>query len=181
MTDCINLKAIYGQKYRIGHDPAAFTWVEKTDPWMMTIPCRFGTIYPQGGEMLAIEIDNHTITANKVAAIPGVAPHQNGDFERAYLFHMDLFGEVAKIVRPWRKRQLSEQQKHEATQRLQKYRFAPKSPAMTPHTLGPNRGVKAKNRIKPQPKHFGPELGRISNPKGDGVSELKRKANGSKK
>src|SRR6516162_1536222 len=110
MTDCINLKAIYGQKYRIGHDPAAITWGEKTDPWMMTIPCRLGVIYPHGGEHLAVEIDHRPITAKKVAAIPGVIIYQHGDHEKTFLFPVALFDQVAAIVRPRRKRHLSEKQ-----------------------------------------------------------------------
>jgi hypothetical protein len=35
---CINLAQMFGDRYRIGHDEAAVTWGERSDPWMMTIP-----------------------------------------------------------------------------------------------------------------------------------------------
>jgi hypothetical protein len=54
MTPCINLQEQFGQQYRLGLDEAA---KEKNDLWMMTMPARWGTIYPHGGEMLAVEID----------------------------------------------------------------------------------------------------------------------------
>ena len=48
---CIDLRERFGQKYRIGFDEAVET---KNDPWMMTIHCRWGTIYPHGAELLAL-------------------------------------------------------------------------------------------------------------------------------
>ena len=58
---CINLRERFGQQYRLGLDEAAA--VSKC-PWTVTIPCRWGTIYPHGGEMLAVEIDGHPKLAN---------------------------------------------------------------------------------------------------------------------
>jgi hypothetical protein len=49
----IDLRKTFGSLYKIGHDPAALTRAEKNDPAMMTLPCRLGTIYPQGDPALA--------------------------------------------------------------------------------------------------------------------------------
>jgi hypothetical protein len=35
-----NLKELFGNSYRIAHDPAAVTSAEKNDSWLMQIPCR---------------------------------------------------------------------------------------------------------------------------------------------
>jgi hypothetical protein len=103
----VNLKERFGHQYKIGHDPAATTWGEKADPWMMTIPCRLGTIYLHGGDLLAVEIDGHPKAARQVAAIPAVSCWQDGDDEKTFLFPADRFDEVAAIVQPRRRRQLS--------------------------------------------------------------------------
>src|SRR5262249_55415242 len=105
---CLDLRQLFGETYRIGHDPAAVTRSEKNDPWMATIPCRLGTIYPHGGDTLAVEIDGHPGVARKVAAIAGVRLHQEGDREKTYLFQLDLFPQVAALVKPRRRRKLSE-------------------------------------------------------------------------
>jgi hypothetical protein len=45
--DCIDLKDRFGREFRITWDPAAGE--RSADPWMMTMPCRKGEIYPHGG------------------------------------------------------------------------------------------------------------------------------------
>ena len=72
---CINLRERFGQQYRIGFDEAA---EGKNDPWMMTIPCRWGIIYRHGAEMLALEMDGHPKVAKQVATIPGIVLHRDG-------------------------------------------------------------------------------------------------------
>ncbi len=65
MVECINLRERFGDRYRIGHDPAAVTYAERQDRWMQTIPCTGGgvIIYPHGGDLLAVEIDYRPILA----------------------------------------------------------------------------------------------------------------------
>ena len=83
-STCINLQVRFGQQYRISHDEAASTWGERADPWMMTIPGRWGTIYPHCAEMLALELDGHPKIAKQVAEISGIVlhigPFQSGIF-----------------------------------------------------------------------------------------------------
>jgi hypothetical protein len=76
---CIDLQERFGRQYRISHDDAASTWGERTDPWMMTIPCRWGVIYPHGANVLALELDGHPKIAKLVASNPGIVLHQDGD------------------------------------------------------------------------------------------------------
>jgi hypothetical protein len=102
---CINLRERFGDRYRIGHDPAAETWGERDDPWMMTIPCVNGTIYPHGGSRLAAEC--YGPTARKLKAIAGVTVHQQGDREWTMLFDVSLFDQVAEIMKPRKRRHLS--------------------------------------------------------------------------
>jgi hypothetical protein len=108
MTPCINLQEHFGHQYRLGLDEAA---KDKTDPSMMTMPGRWGIIYPHGGEMLAVEVDCHSKKANQVAAIPGVLVHQDGDDEKTFVFPVTVFPEVAAIVEPKRVKRLTEDRK----------------------------------------------------------------------
>jgi hypothetical protein len=49
----IDLRKTFGSLDKIAADPAAVTRAERNDLWMMTLPCRLGTIYPQGDPALA--------------------------------------------------------------------------------------------------------------------------------
>src|SRR5215467_15117854 len=43
----VNLRERFGNRYRIGFDPSrSSAWDH--DPWMMTVRCRYGEIYPHG-------------------------------------------------------------------------------------------------------------------------------------
>src|SRR5262249_31645267 len=96
-------------KYRIRWDEADESG--HTDPWMMTIPCRLGIIYPHGGDVLAVEVDGHPVIAKRLAAIDGVKLWQDGEDEETFLFHVDLFNLVAAVVLPKRKSQLTDEQR----------------------------------------------------------------------
>ena len=124
--ECVNLKDRYGDWYRIEFDPAYNSRNvpgDKLDPWYMLIPCRRGTIYPHGDDLLAVDVDYRPITAKRVAALDGVTLHQDGDWEKTFLFHVDLFDEVAKLVKPRRRRRLTEQQRRDGVARLRKHQF----------------------------------------------------------
>jgi hypothetical protein len=117
---CIDLRERFGQQYRIGFDEAAS---KKIDPWMQTILCRFGTIYPHGNENLAVEVDGHNRIAKQVGTIPGVVLHQDGDDEKTFIFPLSLFDQVAAIVEPKRVRRLTDEQKAKLLDAGQVYRF----------------------------------------------------------
>jgi hypothetical protein len=122
MPDCVNLRALFGADYRITFDDCYDSYhVPKAslDPWLMQIACKGGiTIYPHGGDLLAVEVDYHSTLAKRLAALPGVTLHQDGNREKTFLFPLALFDQVAAIVQPRRKRKLSPEQRESATARL---------------------------------------------------------------
>lgn len=118
----INLRERFGKLYRISHDEAAES---RNDPWTYTLSCERGTIYPHGGDLLAVEVDGRPITAKKVAALPGVVLHQDGDHEKTFLFHVDLFEQVAELVKPRKRRHLTDEQRAAAAVRLAEHQFKP--------------------------------------------------------
>jgi hypothetical protein len=124
---CLNLSELFGDRFRIGHDPVAETWKEKQDPWMMTILCQRGLIYPYGGTTLAVEIDYRPILAKAVAKVPGVRLYQDGDWEKTFLFDVSLFDQIAAIVKPRKRKQLSEEQRERLADIGKQHRFSPRS------------------------------------------------------
>jgi len=117
-----NLQNLFGDRYRIDHDPADRTFAEKPDPWMQTLPCRNGLIYAHAANRLAVECK--TGTARKLMAVPGVTVHQQGDTECTLLFDLAIFDAVAAIVKPRRRRKWSDEKR----QAMRKHLFKPKSP-----------------------------------------------------
>src|SRR5882724_9649821 len=93
----------------------------------MQIPCTGHgvTIYPHGGNVLAVEVDGRRNIAKKLAALPGLRLWQEGDRERTWLFDVSLFPQVAAIVQPKRRRQLTPEQREAMRQRLSNYAFRP--------------------------------------------------------
>jgi hypothetical protein len=109
---CIDLRKRYARRYKItwdqAYDPRGVPR-NKLDPWYAQIPCRGGiTIYPVGGDDLAVECDYHRYLAKRLAAIPGVVCTQDGDHEKTFRFAAELFDQVAAVVQPHRRRQLTE-------------------------------------------------------------------------
>ena len=120
---CVDLWRTFGNEYKIVTDPAYDpTGIRRVnvDPWYFTIPCKFGTIWENGGDTLAVDIDYHDQIANKVRAIPGVTVKCDGDREKTFLFPLSLFARVARLVQPRRRRRMTPEQRAEAAKRLAK-------------------------------------------------------------
>jgi hypothetical protein len=66
---------------------------------MTQIPCKYGTIYPYGGELLAVECDYHNGIAARLAAL-GLRHSQCGDYEHTFIFHVNDWAKVAAVVKP---------------------------------------------------------------------------------
>ena len=57
--DCMNLQEQFGTRYRVTFDAAynpKHVPRDKLDPCMMQMPCERGTVYPHGGDLLAVEV-----------------------------------------------------------------------------------------------------------------------------
>ena len=115
MPDCLNLMDHYGAKYKIGwdecYDPKGRP-KEKLDPWYMMVLCQRGVIYPWGGDLLAAEVVGRRPTVKRLAAL-GLKQIQDGD-ESAFVFDVGQFDDVAAIVKPRRRRKVSDAQRESA-------------------------------------------------------------------
>jgi hypothetical protein len=128
---CVSLLECYGDKYRVGYDPiydAKGKHHATRDPWYMVLRCRFGVIYPAGGDVLAAEVLHHPKAAKLLRALRGVTLFTEGDDGVTFRFPAALFGEVAEVLRPRKRRRLSEEQREACRERLARVR--PTAPAL---------------------------------------------------
>ncbi len=117
---CINLKERFGTTFRITRDEACDN---RADPWYYQIPGRMGTIYPYGGDTLAVEVDYHPFLFARLVRLGFTKVHQDGDHEKTLLFPADKIEEVATIVRSKRRRRLNPERRQEAIERLARFRI----------------------------------------------------------
>ncbi len=124
---CIDLRAVFGSRFRVTLDHESAEGPRDNSPWVQQILCqgRGVIIYPQGGDMLAVEVNHRRTIAAKLASLPGVRIHQDGDHEKTFLVAAGLFDQVAEIVRPRRRRTLTQAQR----QALSAHAFQPRDGA----------------------------------------------------
>ena len=70
-----------------------------------------------------MEVNRRPSIAKKLSALEGLKLHQDGDVERTYLFDITLFEAVAAIVKPRKKRQVSEERRKELASYGHRYGF----------------------------------------------------------
>ena len=129
----INLKKEFGEKYKIRVTPGYEDF--KRDPWNFELICKFGVIYPNGDDELGFvpydAIEEAPVKITKIALERATEEVMRLDFLLSYeessdpkniLFRFKDFRKVAKIVKPRRKKQMSEEQRRASTERLRKYR-----------------------------------------------------------
>jgi hypothetical protein len=112
---CINLLEAFGDRYRITFNEAYNSRKvprAKLDPWMMQIACKGPgvTIYPHGGNLLAVQADRRPSIGARLKALDGVKLYQDGDREMTFLFDVSLFEQVAEVVKPRKRRELTDTQ-----------------------------------------------------------------------
>lgn len=105
---CIDLQARFGGIYRIGWEGAGATkhaWPREEWPWLMRMRCKYGAVYPYGGDLLQTFTD-HPRIGRRLRALPFLL-HARGDAETVVRFQLDYLQDVLALLRPYRRRQLS--------------------------------------------------------------------------
>jgi len=121
---CIDLQQRFGRRYRIGWEAGGatrFQWPEAERLWLMELRCRYGMVYPHGGEILAA-VGRGPRTCAKLRALPCVLSAR-GDLETVVTFHVDHIEQVLAILKPYRRRQVSEAEKERLTAMGERFRF----------------------------------------------------------
>ena len=117
-SPCPDLKAIAAGKYRVKLEESYYAERGKrgrsADPWLLTIPCLHGHVFPFGPGMLAASTNLRGGIAGRLAALPGCRVHQDGDDGLTVVFPEAMFQAVAAILKPRRRRRWSEAQRAQA-------------------------------------------------------------------
>lgn len=129
---CVNLRERFGHTYRITYDPAysaRHVPRDKLDPWMMIIPCRAGEIWPHSGTTLAVELEGRRgVTVRRLLEIGVCRLYRDADDGATLLFDVADFATVAAIIKPRRRRQVSEANRRAARERMLAYNRQKPSP-----------------------------------------------------
>jgi len=127
--NCINLKQRFGKPFKVVYEESYYAQyggnARTEDPWLMILLCQHGHIYPYGGTKLAVSTDKAGAVAKRIKALPFAEVVQDGDDGANVVFDVSHFEEVARIMKPRRRRRLSPKQRHRNAERLAKYAFRP--------------------------------------------------------
>ena len=128
MGNCINLKKLAGRRYRLGYDESYYAergrGARADDPWLLTMPCRLGHIFPWGSETLAASTNSRGRTAGNLTKLGSTTVVQDGDDGVTVTFPVERFAEVARLMKPRRRRRMSPESRRAAVERLARYRFS---------------------------------------------------------
>lgn len=126
VPDCIDLEKEFGQRWRIQYEESYYAQygdhARVNDPWLKTILCKHGHIFPWGGRKLAAATNNAGPIARKLAKLPGVTVAQDGCDGVTVLFDMADIAQIAALMQPRRRRRLSESRRHQCAAQLARVR-----------------------------------------------------------
>ena len=124
---CIDLTERFGNRFKVEYEESYYAQygahARVDDHWLKILPCRAGHICPWGGTKLAAVTDRLGAVVRKLAALPGAKLHQHGSDGAIILFDVACFPEVAKVMRPIRRRRMSPEQRARLSEAGAKYRF----------------------------------------------------------
>ena len=123
--ECVDLKQRFGERYRVTYEESYY--VDRGDgartkaPWLMVLPCKNGYICPWGGSTLVACTNANGSVASQLRKLPFTTVAQDGDDGVNVLFDVKYLDEIAAIMKPRRRRRLSESQKRKSIERLRHY------------------------------------------------------------
>lgn len=129
MSQCINLKRRYGKLYRVKYEESYYAergqGARAEDPWLMTLLCLHGHICPWGGELLAACTNNSGALAGRLMRLEFIRRDlsQVGSDGVNAVFHIEHFDEVASLMKPRKRRQMSPEQREAVRLRAQQHGF----------------------------------------------------------
>jgi hypothetical protein len=125
---CINLKERFGDRFKVVYEESYYADrgenARAEDPWYMILLCQNGHISPWDDKRLAACTSRPGSVAKRLKALPFAETVQDGDDGANVAFPVEHFAEVAEIMRPRKRKRLSEEQRQQATERPRKYQPA---------------------------------------------------------
>jgi len=109
-ASCVNLQERFGRRYRVGWEADGATkglWPKDDWPWLMEIRGRHGVVSPKGGDVLQAMTPHRRVGA-RLRALPWCVAIARGEEETVVTFHVDDAAAVFKLIRPYRRRRVSE-------------------------------------------------------------------------
>jgi hypothetical protein len=101
----LNLEVEFGRRWRIELDEAANgRW---KDPWLFTVPCRHGHLFPAGPDLIGAATNRAGVIVRKLRAIPGVVVEADGTDGANVVFTRAALRHVARVMKPRSCRKLS--------------------------------------------------------------------------
>lgn len=114
---CVDLLTLFGDEYRISWDEAYDSFNvprESLDLWYARICGTYGEVHPHSSELLAVETENHPGIIKRLESLECTTTYLDGDFGfGAFLFKPEHLGEIAEIVRLYRRPRISEARREE--------------------------------------------------------------------
>jgi hypothetical protein len=112
---CPDLKALAAGKYRVKPEESyGGKRSRSADPWLLTVPCRYGHVFAFGAGLLGASTDRRARIARRLTALPGCRVHQDGDDGLTVVFPEAMFEAVALLLQARRRRRWSEAQRARA-------------------------------------------------------------------
>ena len=124
-AECVNLKEQFGDRFKVTYEESYRAERgdngRAEDPWLMVMLCQHGEIYPYGDDQLVASTKVAGGIARALKALPFTTLHQDGTDGVDVIFPADRFEDVAAIMKPRKRRRMTEEAKQQAAKRLRKY------------------------------------------------------------
>jgi len=120
----VDLRVKFGDRYRIAWEAGGSTrsaWPKPERSWLLELLCRYGIIYPHGGEILSAWTD-HPRIGRELERLRCV-PRSRGDLETVAVFPVDDATDVFRILKLCRRRCLSDTQRAQTADLLARARL----------------------------------------------------------
>lgn len=122
--DCIDLRERFGGRYKVRDE--SWTWGGREafprDPWHQVILCQNGHVAPWGGTRLVACTLRSGPVAERLRRMPCCRVEQDGDDGVNASFDVRDFDRVAEVMKPRRRRRMSEELKAAAAERFRAMR-----------------------------------------------------------
>ena len=128
MATCLNLKELFGDRFKLDVDEGFYAerpeFRRDEEVWLTHILCQHGHIGVWGDDLLVACTNSAGSVAKRLAALSFTTVVQDGSDGLNATFPVEHFDKVAAIIKPRKRRRLSEEQRARLVEAGAKYRFS---------------------------------------------------------